>query len=720
MAPGVDGDGGPRPLRLHPDRIDAYVKLRKRGANIRAAAREARISPQSAYKLEERLKHRLSEPKRRTITDEDIAGPVSLDDLPGEAQRALEDFGYFRERYFGRVTLPWHLDAIRRMEHYRETPYKEFAVFNAPPGPGKTTLFAHDYPAWLIVRDRRYRAMMGSRTKPLATQFTRRLRRSFSRQSLAVPTDDLLRRGLAVVPTGILMEDFGRFAPTTRGDELWRDDSFVVAQWGDEVVTDREATVEAFGFETEFVGIRAPLIVWDDLVTMKSSRTQEARETLAEEYEAEAESRLEPGGLLVLQGQRLRAGDLYRHCLDQMVPIWDDDDAPKIDRVELGSPRTGSGMGQHVGTADLDAGSRFDPEAPNPGPLNPWLAPRGQTINLGRDDLRLLSGDDGIRGYRPKYHHIVYPAHFEDRCVNLHGTTDPPADPVNGGPGCLLDPKRLPWRELLGHQAQNPTKFRVLYQQEDVDEASVLVRRIWVDGGVDEETGEEFPGCTDFLRGTGEIPPGTPNSAKSVCTLDPSPTKFWAWQWWLWDPDTETQWLIDAVRKPMAAPDLLDWNHATNRFTGLLEEKWQQSHDLSRPFRWLIPEVNVAQRWLFQYEAARRWTTMRGVTIVPHITTKEKNDDDLGIGALSPHWRFGRVRLPYHPTLGKPVADLLVNEATRYPDGMTDDHVMAHWFLVRRAPKLFPKRPALPTFLRRPSWLRPQEPDHPLFAKVGR
>lgn len=729
MAPTESGSTRrPDYARVPKAKEDAYLRLRRRGASKRGAAREAGISPTAAYRIERELPQGITArgrasgtlSGRRAISQEDIPGPIPLADLTPEAARALEDFPYFRRRYFGRVTVPWQTDAIARMEAYRTSSHKEYAVVNVAPGVGKTTLFTHDYPAWLTVRDRRHRTMQGSRAKPLAARNVARVRRSLSRQSIAAPSDDDLRRGFAVMPTGILVEDFGRFAPEKRGDELWRSDGFVVMQYDEEVVTDKESTMDAFGFDTEFLGHRYPLIVWDDLVSKDNIRTPEARDKLAADYEEEAEARLEPGGLLILQGQRRASSDLYRHCLNQYVPVWWDEPEEELTR-RIDRPTTAT----EVSSEDGAHGTGYQKATGHGQAQNPWLS--DVVVPQNRDTTLLASPGDDVRGYRPKYHHVVYPAHFEDRCTGLHRMDDPAAlDPERKG-GCLLDPRRLPWRELLGHQAQNPTKYRILYQQEDGDPANSTVKMIWVTGGTDPETGEVFPGCLDEWRPAAQqneptsLPLDAPPSAHSVGCLDPSGSKFWAWQWWLYDADTQFQWLLNAVRRPMQAPEVIDWNIATGRFTGLFETEWQKSSSVGRPIRRIIVEVNVMQRWLLQYDAAQRWSRQRGVTFVPHTTGINKADIDKGPQTIGPHYRYGRVRLPAHPSLGKPVSDLLVHEATLHPEGMTDDQVMAHWFLVLNAPRLFPRRDAGPVFLRRPSWLRDDSDElHPLIQRMVR
>jgi len=413
---------------------------------------------------------------------------------------------------------------------------------------------------------------------------------------------------------------------------VWRLDEFVVAQEGGVGVEDKESTVVAYGVDSGFLGGRFDLVVWDDLVDVRSLRGGvEGREGLIRWWESEAETRLEPGGLLILQGQRLGRDDLYRYALDQL-----DGDVVVVDGVEV---------------------------------------------------------------QRRKYEHVVFKAHYEDRCRGVHegpGAAYPE--------GCLLDPHRLPWRELNRLRQHREERFRVLYQQEDFDPGSGLVPLVFVDGGRG-SGGVDYPGCWDEDRGVREVPKNV-GDVFSVVVADPSPTRSWAVQWWLYQPGSQLMWLIDLFRGPMDAPDFLDWNNEGGVFSGLLEEWWWTSSDKGFPFTYLIVESNAAQRFLLQYDHVRRWQGLRGVNVVPHATHKNKSDPRFGVQTLAPHYEFGRVRLPGRVLDGSRRTSMkLVNELVDWPNGSTDDCVMAQWFLLWNAPNLFPENLGVAPRFERPSWL---------------
>lgn len=561
------------------------------------------------------------------------------------AKQALKDFGVFRERYFGHISRPWHVEAAETMVKLLEADEKSFVVVNCPPGSGKTTLFSHDLVCWLLARDRSIRCMIGTGAENTGQDYTIRVRTSLER-IIPIDADETeKRRGLAKDAATCLVHDFGRFKP--EGSAYWRANKLVVAREGGAPAHQKEASVVSYGRQSSFLGGRYNIVIWDDVVTDQNSQDYDDQEKLARWWRNTAESRLEPGGVLILQGQRLSATDLYRHVLDlrDITAAFDgnyDDD-------------------------DVD----FDP-----------------------DDLPR------------KYIHIVYKAHDDEKCKG--GRHDAPNHHPDTAPawpkGCLLDPRRLTYKDLMIAKFNDSRNYATVYQQEDSDPDSVLVNPIWINGGQD-KNGTIYPGCWDTDRMLGEFPKNLKGDVYSVVTADPSAANFWGLMWWGFQVETQFQHLIDMRRQRMTAPQLLDWQHSEGAWTGLLEEWWQQSKEIGRPITHVIVETNACQRFLLQYDHARRWAAARSVDLVSHSTQRNKTDRDLGVPALGPHYRFGRVRLPGH-NLTKPEVLPLYREVTRYPQSATNDLVMAHWFLICQSANLFIQKNVAPPQFSRPTWIR--------------
>jgi hypothetical protein len=614
--------------RVEPERWRKYDRARAQGMSKSASGRAAGISWPAVAKYEagdptsSGMKHKL---EKKADTEE----VVSVERLSKPARRALDDFAYFRRRYMGRIATPWQEEAAYRCVEFLATPDKEFLVVNCPPGSGKSTLFTHDIPAWLTCRNRAIRCLLGSRTERQARQYTGRLRRTFERLKPVQGEHEMVARGLALDAEATLVSDFGRFRP--RAADLWRLDEFIVAQLDDVPLEDKEPTFAAYGMDSGFLGGRYDFVLWDDLVDKTTLRTVEARENQQKWWEEEAETRLEPGGLLILQGQRMSADDLYRHALDMK-----------------------SGDTEEIDEADTP----------------------------------------------PKYHHIIYRAHYEDRC-----TSDHTREALPYPEGCLLDPQRLPWRELKTLQTNRAERFLVLYQQEDLDPSNVLVDPLWIKGGRDKD-GYEYPGCWDNDRDLCELPKGITLPLISWATADPSPTKFWSIQWWVYHPETEQRFLMDLVRQSMDAPDFLDWNPNERSYFGLMDSWQRRSIELGIPITTWVIERNAAQRFLLQYQFVKSWQAKYSVDIIGHDTGLNKLDPEYGPQMLAGLYRSGRVRLPGKQFTGARLASMkLVDEVTRWPEGRYDDCVMAEWFLEFQMQRQYVDHEPQPKAWR-PSWLR--------------
>jgi hypothetical protein len=619
-----------------------YFDARAAGFSIASSAQKAKFSEATAYRVEKAAQNLDSKQSvdakgtayRELVKEAKLEGPKPHERLSEDAKRALEDFRYFRERYFGRVSTPWQEEAGYELVKFLESENKEYVVMNMPPGSGKTTLL-HDLTCWVICRNRSVRLLTGSATMSLAKRNLMRVRRSLERVIPEVADDNLKARGQALDAESTMALDFGRFKPLDK--ELWTNEAFIVMQPESAgAISEKEPTLSAYGMDSGFIGGRFDGCFWDDLVDPRKVRSAEQREAMEDWYQDVAETRLEPAGMLALIGQRLSPDDLYRFALDMVQPLEDDDELDELSEQELAA--------------------------------------------LRRDK---------------KYKHFLYKAHYPDKCDPANHKSSSPSYPQ----GCLLDTRRLPWREVSNLMSNRGERFAVVYQQEDLALDEVLVRNEWVYGH------GSSPGCIDKDRDRWEVPAGlNPNDCFVVATADPSPTNYWSIQCWLYHPESEQRFLLDLIRQKMEAPEFLEYNVTEGRFTGIMEEWQHLSEGLGFPIQYWIIEQNAAQRFMLQYDHVKRWRAMRGVEIIPHNTTSNKADAEYGVTTISQHYRFGRVRLMGKGE-GKTRSMKLIDEVTRYPKGRTDDCVMAQWFFEWNLPNLYlPTSHSVKAW--RPNWVK--------------
>lgn len=634
---GLAGRVGFVPVRITPDQKRIFAARMRDGWSIKECADAAGVSYAWGKAYHAGLRNSAGATWREVREGlVERSGPRRLGDLSGEARRALENIAFFAERYFGAPVMPWQLEATDLIVRLLDTPEDEFVVINCPPGSGKSTFFTKIVPAWLTARRRHIRGMIGSASMTMAQQYVGELRDILGSPVPLSQPPEAIRRGYAVDPVGCLAEDFGKFK---HDDKRWAREAFFVAQVDDRHFSAKEPTWQAFGRGSTFIGSRVDFCIWDDLYDPEQMRSSDARQQLRDWWVRVAESRLEPGGLLVLQGQRLDPEDIYRFALDSKKFVFDAEGEPVGDPV-------------------------------------------------------------------PKYHHVKFKAHYDELCrgAETHRLSSPPY-PV----GCLLFPKRLPWSKLAAIRENSPEEFETVYQQEDSAPGGVLVDRLWVRGGRGED-GAEFPGCWDLDRGGCELPEGVSPPVVSVVSIDPSPTRFWAWEWWCYLPDVDLRFLMDLRREKMTVDDCLKFDVVAGRFSGLMEDWQARSVELGWPVSHWIFEQNAAARFFSSADHVKRWASSRSTLIVPHDTNRNKSDPRLGVPSIAQHWKFGRVRLPGRPNdPGRLAALRLVDEVTRYRlDGRsthTDDCVMAQWFFEWNLPNLVVSGVRNPQ-LWRPSWLR--------------
>ena len=146
---------------------------------------------------EENKKKGLVDPKRFTSNPDAMQKALGRQQLSEEAERALDDFEFFRARYFGHISLPWHIESARIAKEAYESDGRQFICENVFPGSGKSTL-KRDIVMWLIVRNRAIRALWGAASLRLASRETATIRANFERLSPIKQDIDLIAKGRAV------------------------------------------------------------------------------------------------------------------------------------------------------------------------------------------------------------------------------------------------------------------------------------------------------------------------------------------------------------------------------------------------------------------------------------------------------------------------------------------------------------------------------------------
>ncbi len=157
------------------DKWQKYFIARNDGLSVDAAATRAKLSNSTAYRFERGDPTSGGLEAASVLGISVVGGNLVSQPLSPEAQQALEDFSYFRMRYFGRKSLPWQERAAYEVLRSIESRDREYVVMNEPPGSGKSTLFTHDIPCWLIARDRTIRIQIGSRTERQARMYVSRM-----------------------------------------------------------------------------------------------------------------------------------------------------------------------------------------------------------------------------------------------------------------------------------------------------------------------------------------------------------------------------------------------------------------------------------------------------------------------------------------------------------------------------------------------------------------
>jgi hypothetical protein len=277
---------------------------------------------------------------------------------------------------------------------------------------------------------------------------------------------------------------------------------------------------------------------------------------------------------------------------------------------------------------------------------------------------RVFLEEDGTE--TPKWRHFRFPAHNEVLCP-MDGT-HPMFDPSTNT-GCLLNPTRWSYRQLMYYRSNNEDLWELQYQQNDLAHIDVLVPRIWWFGGRTAE-GQVFPGCVNKNRSVWEWPA---HSDLTVACLDPSPTMFIGAGIWDWDRTTNVSTLIDVERRRMSPAE----------YPGFIEA-WTLAIREHRPRfeHWVIERTGA----IYLLDNAPVMDKLRslGIQLVAHETRQQnKAHVSYGVnGLIQPEAKFGRLDVPYRTPDDRLRMAQFEREMLNYPHARFDDTVMQTWFYL--------------------------------------
>lgn len=281
-----------------------YIAYRKEGFNIRAAAREAGISPTTAHKLEQEL--------GLTIFEDEYPEPKTYEELGDKEKRGVDDFLYFCTRFLrdqkdkdgGFLKAPPFWEEIA---HHLSDETHDKVIITVHPGVGKTWCLCA-YITWRITRERAlgnraFSVLYGSATQQLVSEAVQLIKNWM--------TDEHL------------IKSFGRYKPTSDDDtKTWAERAIIVAGMG----LGKGKTLTAWTATAHIRGTRPNLNLWDDpqkgVQAGKESDMVDDTAKLVAKWDSEIEDRTEPGGKTAVVGTYAGPVDLQHELLSRK---WTDE-----------------------------------------------------------------------------------------------------------------------------------------------------------------------------------------------------------------------------------------------------------------------------------------------------------------------------------------------------------------------------------------------------------
>jgi hypothetical protein len=203
-------------------------------------------------------------------------------------QRALNDFFYFSKEVYGNADLT---KCHAEMAEFAVGPGKR-KIMLLPRGSLKSSLYTESYVLWRLCKNPNLRVLIDNEEFSRAKAFLKAIRD-------CIEYNDTFR------------DIFGNLAAKKHTD-LWTETKFNIST---RTKRTKEANIECMGVDSTKTGMHYDLVVADDLVSDKNTRTDAQLKKVIEHYRLLL-SLLDPGCELTIIGTRWHFADLYGYLLE--------------------------------------------------------------------------------------------------------------------------------------------------------------------------------------------------------------------------------------------------------------------------------------------------------------------------------------------------------------------------------------------------------------------
>ena len=496
-------------------------------------------------------------------------------------------------------------------------------VLMLPATHGKSTLVAKWYLIWRICQNPNIRVILVMKSDSEVKQYARSIRLELEKNKK-------------------LISDFGPFKPLGR-DAKWNDEMVEVYH---RQITDQQPTIEFASSNaiSQVLGHRCDEFLCDDIVTPKSTNTQDLRDQQESDFNMGVQTG--PAGY-----------------------IWD------IEVDELGEPI-------------LDP-EGFEVFVNKPAEIFwPRLKPFGKPIVYRKaclegtvfhvDDLihrkgcspQELTPGKLYRGNDPTYKVLYYDC-FEHDDENL--PTERPIMPSRWSKKALEEQER----------SMGAIDFAKRFRNIAVDESQVVFKKIWIVGGKRDDL--EYPGCLNKVRSFGEFPQLKQEQEPSwylSLGLDPSSGRKGesaSWSAYVllavdMTAELRRRYVIDIFHAQLGYEDILSHLLDGDPLRDI-EGFWNLYHyDIA-----VVEKVSFSN-WLMMSPRRQSFEMEHKAKVIGMETqVGNKWDPISGVSSMQSMVRDGLLDIPYNTPTDREKARPFLEHVGNFPEGL-NDYAMALWF----------------------------------------